>query len=43
MVAGGDLVESNKQVKELKEEMLEDKKAAKQLAENLLLMSSSPH
>ena len=43
MVTGGDLVESNKQIKELKDEISENKKSTKQLADNLLLMSSGHH
>ena len=43
VVTGGDLVESNKQIKELKDEISEDKKSTKQLADNLLLMSSCHH
>ena len=43
VVTGGDLVESNKQIKELKDEISEDKKSTKQLADNLLLMSSGHH
>ena len=43
VVTGGDLVESNKQIKGLKDEISEDKKSTKQLADNLLLMSSGHH
>ena len=43
MVTGGDLAESKKQIKELKDEIFEDKKAAKQLANNFLLISSGRH
>ena len=43
VISGGDLVESNKQIKELKDEISEDKKSTKQLADNLLLMSSCHH
>ena len=43
VVTRGDLVESNRQIKELKDEISEDKKSTKQLADNLLSMSSCHH